>query len=88
MKDVFGRGIEAGHIIAFAGTAGRSAELRFYRIEEVKSDGVKCRELLRGWKTSFYKDTAVDGKWKERCVGLSDSNRMMVIPAEHLDHLG
>lgn len=88
MKDVFGRVIEVGNIIAYAGTAGRSPELRFYRVEKVGDDSVTCRELLRGWKTSYYRDTAVDGKWKARCVGLSGSSRTIVIPPEHLEHLG
>lgn len=85
MRDVFGREIQIGDTIAYAGTAGRSAELRFYRVEALKPDVVTCRQFLKGWKRHWAKDTIVDSDYSNRRVGLSDSKRMMVVPSEYLD---
>lgn len=84
MKDVFGRVIEPGNIIAYATTAGRSADLRFYKVVELTKTGNSLR--CRRFSAYMRKLPDADG-FAESTVILGDGSRAMVIPPDYLDHL-
>lgn len=82
MKDRFGRDILPGHAIAYAGTAGRSASLDFYKVERVDEHSI------RGFKFDRY--SRIFGKsnpFKSTPSTISDGSRAMIIPIEDLELL-
>lgn len=67
MKDLIGREVEVGQYIAYALTAGRSANLAIYHVREVSKNSIKAHkvdESYTSWTKSFI--TLEDKKlpWK------------------------
>lgn len=76
MKDRFGREIQPGHAIAYAGTAGRSASLDFYKVDRVDEHSMRGFKYV-SWRKAF----------KATASTISDGNRAMIIPIEDLELL-
>lgn len=76
MKDRFGREIQPGHAIAYAGTSGRSAALDFYKIERVDQYSMRGFKYI-SWRKEFNTTASTIG----------DGNRAMIIPLEDLELL-
>lgn len=67
MKDLIGREVQVGNYIAYALTAGRSANLGIYQVKEALKDKIKAVKINEsyGWSINNFK--LDDGKvvpWK------------------------
>lgn len=62
MKDLFNREIQVGNFIAYALTAGRSANLAIYEVKEVFPGSVKAHKIEESYGYGGYDVTLADGK--------------------------
>jgi hypothetical protein len=67
MKDIIGREVQVGNYIAYALTAGRSANLGIYQVKEVLEDKIKASKINESYSWSLTNFKLEDGKvvpWK------------------------
>ena len=62
MKDLLGREVQVGNYIAYALTAGRSANLAIYQVKEVHEDKIKANKITESCGSGNWKLTLKDGK--------------------------
>lgn len=66
MKDLLGREVQAGQYIAYALTAGRSANLAIYQVREVLDDKIKAHKLTESYGSGQWELELKNGKKVQR----------------------